>query len=178
MFCHKDFELRFEGRKHPLQIQFVSVEIPRSLFLNLVNLHAKNEKSLRTSDMQSATICSFLSNLNMVTARRKQAIEVEWQDHWYEVGVKIADINWSTRRWRNFLTAASHNFHGFIVPSSSADGAFQHPLPLENCAGWAAAFGWNAIRRFRTASNVHPSKKLELRALVAAKKKQSKVGVQ
>ena len=78
MFCDKSLELRFEGRKHALQLRFVYLEIPRCLLLNLVNLQEHNQTILMlVQQNKNATICSFRSNLNILTSQAKLAEKID-----------------------------------------------------------------------------------------------------
>ena len=78
MFCDKSLELRFKGRKHALQLRFVYLEIPRGLLLNLVNLQEHNQTILMlVQQNRNATICSFRSNLNILTSQAKLAEKID-----------------------------------------------------------------------------------------------------
>jgi hypothetical protein len=78
VFCDKSLELRFKGRKHALQLRFVYLEIPRSLLLNLVNLQEHNQTILMmVQQNRNATICSFRSNLNILTSQAKLAEKID-----------------------------------------------------------------------------------------------------
>ena len=78
MFCDKSLELRFKGRKHALQLRFVYLEIPRGLLLNLVDLKEHNQTILMlVQQNRNATICSFRSNLNILTSQAKLAEEID-----------------------------------------------------------------------------------------------------
>jgi len=78
VFCDKSLELRFKGRKHALQLRFVYLEIPRGLLLNLVNLQEHNQTILMlVQQNRNATICSFRSNLNILTSQAKLAEKID-----------------------------------------------------------------------------------------------------
>jgi hypothetical protein len=157
VFCDKSLELRFKGRKHALQLRFVYLEIPRGLLLNLVNLQEHNQTILMlVQQNRNATICSFRSNLNILTSQAKLAEKIDeaasmcdtdycQQFFLQELQCSAMSINvvrtcmlltdtaappeqrWRERRERRTARLVAAPLYGLYRVSFSE--AFQHPPP-------------------------------------------------